>query len=117
MPTTITAQNGAQIKQSTTISVSNCPVLIVGHRVIGHKLVLRVRTFAAGRIGVKGESLRTVYQRLGKAATTTLKASLSRGGLRALRRDRRLRVHVRVGFVPKQKGALGSVAFANIKFR
>jgi hypothetical protein len=117
MPTAITAQNGAQVKQSTKISVSGCPVLIVGHRVSGHKLVLRIRTFAAGRISVKGKSLHTIYRRLGKAATTTLKAPLSRGGLRALRRHRRLRVHVRVGFVPKQKGAPGSVAFANVAFR
>jgi len=121
MPTTITAQNGAQIKQSTRISVSNCPVLIVGHRTTGHELVLRVRTFAPGRISVKGKNLRAVYRRLGKAATTTLEVPLSRGGLRALRRHPRrhprLRVHVRVGFVPKQRGAPGSVASANIKFR
>ena len=31
MPTAITAQSGAQIKQSTRISVTGCPVRIVSH--------------------------------------------------------------------------------------
>jgi hypothetical protein len=114
MPTTITAQNGAQLKQSTTISVTNCPVLILSHRVVGDRLILKVRTFAAGRVSVKGNDLRTVYRRLGRASTTTLKIPLSRGGLRALARRRRLRVRVRVGFAPKQRGAPSSTASVGV---
>jgi hypothetical protein len=117
MPTTITAQSGAQIKQSTRVSVSNCGVRIVSHRVVGHKLVLRIKAFAAGRISVKGKNLRTVFKRLGKAATTTVKVPLARGGLRALHGRRRLKLHVRVGFVPRLKGESNSAASTTARFR
>ena len=121
MPTTITGQNGAVIKQSTRISVSGCPVEIVSHRIVGHRLVLKVKTFAAGRISVKGKNLKTVSLRLGKATTTTLKIPLSRGGLRALdearRKHRRLKVRVRVGFAPRQKGEPSSTASVTVTFR
>jgi hypothetical protein len=121
MPTTITGQNGAVIKQSTRISVSGCPVEIVSHRIVGHKLVLKVKTFAAGRISVKGKNLKTVSRRLGKATTTTLKIPLSRGGLKALdkarQKHRRLKVRVRVGFAPKQKGESVSAASVGVTFR
>ena len=121
MPTTITGQNGAVVKQSTRISVSRCPVEIVSHRVVAHKLILKIKTFAAGRISVKGRNLKTVSRRLGKASTVTLKIPLSRGGLKALRKTRhkhhRLKVRVRVGFVPKQKGESSSAASATVKFK
>ena len=46
VPTTIAAQSGAQLAQKTKLSVTSCPVQIVSHKVVGHKLVLRVKTFA-----------------------------------------------------------------------
>jgi hypothetical protein len=117
MPTTITAQSGRQIKQNTTISATNCPVMIVSHRVAGHELILRVRTFAAGRISVKGDNLRTTFRRVGKASTTTLRIPIFHGGLRSLRRHRRLKISVRVGFVPRQRGAPSSTASAGVTVR
>jgi hypothetical protein len=117
MPTVITAQNGAQIKQNTRISVSSCPVRIVSHRVVGHTLVLKVQAFAAGRIGVKGKGLRTVSKRLGKASTVTIKVTLSKGGLGTLHRRHRLKLRVKVGFVAKQKGAPSSSASVAVTLR
>jgi hypothetical protein len=117
MPTVITAQSGAQIKQNTRISVSSCPVRIVSHRVVGHTLVLKVQSFAAGRISVKGSGLRTVYKRLAKASTVTIKIPLSRGGLRMLRRHHRLKLRVKVDFVPKQRGESASSAAVTVRFR
>ena len=117
MPTTIVAQSGATIKQSTKISVSGCPVRIVSHKVVGHQLVLRVRTFAAGRVSVKGRSLRTTFKRVAKATTITIRTRLSRKGLSALARHRALKVRVRVGFMPKQKGGARSAASATVRFR
>ncbi|HEY3959646.1 MAG TPA: hypothetical protein VGL68_03950 [Solirubrobacteraceae bacterium] len=117
MPTVITAQNGAQIKQNTRISVSSCPVRIVSHRVRGHVLILTVRSFAAGRISVKGSDLHVVYKRLAKASTVTIKIPLSRGGLRTLHRRHRLKLRVRVGFVPKTRGESKSSAAVTVRFR
>jgi hypothetical protein len=117
MPTVITAQNGAQIKQNTRISVSSCPVRIVRHRVVGHTLVLKVQSFAAGRVSVKGKGLHTMYKRLAKASTVTIKIPLSRAGLRTLRRHRRLKLRVKVGFVPKSRGESASSAGVTVRFR
>ncbi len=117
MPTVITAQSGAQIKQNTRISVSSCPVRIVRHRVAGHTLVLKVQSFAAGRVSVKGKGLHTIYKRLAKASTVTIKIPLARAGLRTLHRHRRLKLRVKVGFVPKSKGESTSSAAVTVRFR
>ncbi|HYM45618.1 MAG TPA: hypothetical protein VES65_05590 [Solirubrobacteraceae bacterium] len=117
MPTTITAQSGAQIRQNTRIAVSGCPVMILGRRVVGHALVLEVKAFAAGRISARGKNLRTIFRRLGKASTITLKVGLSRAGLEALRRHRRLKLRVRVGFVPELRSESSSAASATVVFR
>jgi hypothetical protein len=119
MPTTITAQNGAVIKQSTRISVSGCGVRIVSRRVRDHRVILRVQVPSAGRVSAGGRDLSTVRRRVRKAGTITLSVHLSRGGLRALanarRHHRSLKVRVRVGFVPT-KGR-HSTAFATVRFR
>ena len=57
MPTTITGQNGKQVKQNTKIAVTGCGVRIVGHKVVGNTAFLTVKTFAAGRIS--GKAART----------------------------------------------------------
>jgi hypothetical protein len=115
MPTTITAQNGKQVKQNTKLAVTGCGVRIVGHKVVGHTAYLTVQTFAAGRISGKGANLTTTFRRLTKTTNAaTLKVPLSRSGQS---RHRPLRVRVRVGFVPKQRGASSSAAFVTVTFR
>jgi hypothetical protein len=114
MPTTITGQNGFQVKQNTKMKVKGCGVMIVGRKVIGNTAYITVRTFEAGRISGSGSNLATVYRYLGKAEkTATLKVPLSRRGQS---RGRPLRVRLRVGFVPKHRGA-HSAAYATVTFR
>ena len=121
MPTTITGQNGAVVKQSTRISVSGCSMRILSHRVVGHKLILEVRTLGGGRITVKGKGLRSASRRVSKSSTVTFKLPLTRGGLKALskahRSRRKLQISVRATFVPKQKGASNSAAAATVTFK
>jgi hypothetical protein len=121
MPTTITAQSGAQVKQSTRISVSGCGVRILSHRVVGHRLIIKVRTLGAGLITLKGKGLYSASRRVSKSATVTFKVPLTGGGLKALhkahRKHRKLKINVRVAFVPKQKGQSGSAAFATVRFK
>ncbi len=120
MPTTITAQSGAVIKQATPIAVAGCTggkgrtrIRILSKRIVGHRLVLRVQTFAAGRVSVKNGDLRTTFRKLAKAGKFTIKAPLSRNGLEA-QSARRLRFRFRVGFVPTSKAESISVAYASI---
>lgn len=115
MPTTITGQNGTVVKQNTNIAVANCGVRIVGHKAVGNTLFLTVQTFAPGRVSVKGSGLGTVFRRFGRAQQrATLKVSLSGAG-----RSRRkpFSVRVRVGFLPRAKGAPSSAAFVTARFR
>ena len=114
MPTTITAQNGKVTKQNTIISVSNCGVHIVGHKVVGNTAYLTVRTYAAGRISGSGKGVSTITRSLGAATkAATLKVPLSRTG-RGKRKP--LKVKLRVGFVPKKKSAHSS-ASVTVTFR
>jgi hypothetical protein len=121
IPTTITAQSGAQVKQNTRISVSGCSVRILSHRVVKHKLIIKVRTLGAGLIKLKGTGLPTVSRRVNKSATVTFKLPLTHGGQKALsrahRRHRKLKVSVHVAFTPKQKGQFGSAASAAVMFK
>ncbi len=114
MPTTIVSQNGIMFKQNTTIRVNNCPVRIVGHKTVGNVVYMTIQTYSAGRISGSGSDLSTVYRHLGQAhKTVTLTVPLSRAGQR---RGRPLRVKVRVGFVPKKKGAPSSIAYQTVVF-
>ncbi len=114
MPTVITGQNGKQIKQNTLISPTGCGVQIVGHKVVGNTAYLTIKTFAAGRISGGGPGLSTARRTLGSASkATTLKVPLSSSG-RSRRRP--FKVKIRVGFVPKKRGA-HSTATVTVSFR
>jgi hypothetical protein len=118
MPTTITPQNGGTpIKQSTRIAVSGCGVRILSHRVVRHKLILKVRTLGAGSLAVKGKGLHGASRRVSKSATVTFKIPLSRAGSKTLRKHRRLKVLVRVRFTPKQRGGFASAVSTTVKFK
>jgi hypothetical protein len=115
MPTTIAGQNGATVKQNTTIKVKNCPVRVVGRKTIGNTAYLTVQTYSPGRISGKGANVATVFRKLSKAQkTATLKVPLSQAGRR---KGRPLSARIRVGFVPKKKGTPTSVAYATVVFR
>ena len=114
MPTTITGQSGATVKQNTTIKVNNCPVRIVGHKIVGNTAYITVQTYSAGRISGSGGNLATVYRHLkGAEKTASLHVPLSRAGQS---KGRPLRAKVRVGFFPKKKGAPTSAAFVTVTF-
>ncbi|HEV3070644.1 MAG TPA: hypothetical protein VGY76_04365 [Solirubrobacteraceae bacterium] len=123
MPTVITAQSGAQIKQSTRIAVLGCKtnarlrLRILSHRIVGHTLILKVRTPAAGRVRAGGKYLRTVTRRARKATTVTLRVKLSHSGVKALRRHHRLRIRVRVSLQPSKRSTSAASAAAAVTFR
>lgn len=113
MPTTITGQNGKVTKLNPVIAVTGCRVKIVGHRVFRHVLYLTIQTFGAGRISASGNGLKFAWRNLSSASrTATLKVPLSNYGNR---RHKPMKVKVRVGFVPKQKGPR-SYAYVTVVF-
>jgi hypothetical protein len=117
MPTTITAQNGAQIKQATRITVGGCGVRILSRRVHGHTLILRLRTLVGGRTTITGKDLRSVAKTYATAKTFTVEIPLARSGLRSLHRHRHIQLTIHVTFVPKQRGLAKSSAATTVKFK
>jgi hypothetical protein len=114
MPTTMTGQNGTVVKQNTRIKVNGCGVRIVGHKVVGKTAYITVQTFAAGRISGKGSGLATRFRRFSRPQKkVTLKIPLSKRGRN---RHRPFKVKVRVGFLPKAKGAPSSSATVTVRF-
>jgi hypothetical protein len=118
MPTTVTAQSGSVLKLKTPIAVSGCRTRfrILSKRVAHNRLVLRVQTFAAGRVSVKSRYLRTTFRKFAKPGKFTIKVPLSHKGVNA-QRARRLRFKARVGFLPKARSEASSVAFARVGFK
>lgn len=119
MPTTLTAQSGAQIKQSTRISVSGCGVRILSHRVRRHRLILKVRTVGGGLLTVTGRGLRRASKRVSRSCTVTFRLPLTHAAASRLRRHRHrgLKVTVRVLFRPSGGAAGPSAASATVRFR
>ncbi len=117
MPTVITAQNGAQIRQSTKIAVAGCGVRVVRRRLAGHTLLLTVQTPSAGRVSASGRDLRGTSRSVRNASTVTLKLGLSHAGLRAIGRHGRLKLRVSVRFVPHQKGEAHSSASTTLSVK
>jgi hypothetical protein len=113
MPTTITGQNGVVVQKQTIISPSECGVQILKQKVKGNTAYVTVETYAAGRVSISGNGLSTTRKTFTAAKkTVTIKVPLSRS---ARRRRRPFKIEVRVGFVPKQRGAKVSSASQSVK--
>jgi hypothetical protein len=118
MPTTIVAQSGSKITQNTRISVTDCPVRIVGHRTSGTHATITVQAPAAGRISGSGSNLKFVTRHLKKAERATINVPLTRNGEGVLRKFHQLTTRVRVGFIPKANGGRPtSTAYVRVTFR
>lgn len=115
MPTIITAQNGAVIKQNTRIHVSGCGVQVLGHRVRGHKAVLKLQAFSAGKLTVGGRGLRVVHRNVRKPGRFTVTVALSPAGLRMLARHHPLAVTLNLRLAPHKGRAI--VTHAKLRFR
>jgi hypothetical protein len=117
MPTTITAQSGAVIKQNTRLSIGSCKIKLISKKVRGHKLIIRAQVFTAGRVSVTSPGLHTTYKKVGGPKIVTIKVPISNRGRRTLASGKQLHVKVRVGFSPLHKGEYRSAAFAKVTFR
>jgi hypothetical protein len=83
----------------TVVSVSRL------RAVTGSVARLRVKVPRAGRISVSGASLRTARRSVSKGATYTIRVRLSAKARRALEHNSKLKVRVRIAFVPRTGGS------------
>ena len=91
MPTTITAQSGAQVKQKHEDLRDQLPRADSQSPVVGHKLIIKVRTLGGGAHQAEGQGSEgaALQGASAKSQPSTFKVPLTRGGLKALRKARR----------------------------
>jgi hypothetical protein len=108
IPTTLTAQNGAVIKQSTAIAITGCApaIMVRSHRVSGRTATLVLQVPSAGKLIASGTGLTTAKKSVTKATSVTLKVSLTSKERTFLARHphRKVKLRVKLRFTPK-KGA------------
>ncbi len=101
MPTTITAQNGAQRVQQTKIAVTGCPkakpsVKVTNARLLGMNLLVTIKTTAAGAVTLSGRGLKTTTRSNVKAGISRIHVPLSDALKRLQGSHERLRVRARL---------------------
>jgi hypothetical protein len=114
MPTTLTAQNGAVIKQNTRIAVTGC-LKVLSHRVRGHRVTLTIKAAVAGRLRVGGGKLASVGVRVRKAGRVTVTVPLSAAGVRALKAHKPLNVSVAVRLTVSKSTSYSTSAKARFR--
>jgi hypothetical protein len=75
-------------------------VEITRHSVKGSTITLSIKAPGKGRISVSGSGLGTVTKSVANVGSYTLKASLTARGKKLLKKRRKLKLKVRVGFTP-----------------
>jgi hypothetical protein len=100
MPTTLTAQNGAVLQQSTRIAVTGCkPALrVLRHSVSGASATVTVGVPLAGRLSASGAVIAPVRRRVAGPGEVTVELALTQAERRflATHPGRRARVRVRL---------------------
>jgi hypothetical protein len=118
MPTAFVAQNGAEIKQSTPISVTGCKlsIEIVRHSVKGATVTIAANVPSAGKLVASGASLSRVAKSTGKAGTLSfsLKLSASERALLKSHPGRKLKVTVKLLFTPAHGQKLSAGVSVNV---
>ncbi len=102
MPTAITGQNGAVVKQSTKIAVTGCKpakptVKVTKTKITGNTVVVTVKTSVKGRVRISGRYLKTTVKQGLNAGTHKIQVAFTSAGKAAQSRHRK--TSVRAGLV------------------
>jgi hypothetical protein len=97
MPTEITGQNGALLKQTTHIKVTGCgpTVKIAKVRVRGNALLVTINMSSAGNVSISGRGLRTTKKHLA-AGTHQIRVRLTKLGTSLHRHHKKTSVKVKL---------------------
>ena len=111
----LTPAAGGVLAVNTTAGASTGKVQITKHSVKGSTVTLSVKAPAEGAISVSGSGLQTVKRSVLKAASYTLKLTLTKAGKASLRKDHRLKVKIKVAFNPTSGEASSEVITVTVK--
>lgn len=105
MPTTFVAQNGAEIKQDTTILAGGCKpsLTVLRHRVGKDAVSVTVKAPAAGTLTASGTGLSRASVKVAGAGAATMRLALNARdrSLLAHHRGRKLKLTVKLSFAAK----------------
>jgi hypothetical protein len=109
MPTSITAQNGAVLTQSTLVEPEGCPnkITILSHRVKKRTLTLKVAVPAAGKLTATGKHLTKATKTAGGRGIVTLTLKATGHG--------KVNTKVKLTFVPPKGKHLTATLSARFK--
>jgi hypothetical protein len=110
MPTEFVAQNGAEVKQSTSIAVTGCKpaIEVIKRSVEGKTATIVAGVPAAGRLVASGAGLTRAVAKAGAAGSLTVRLTLTESEQRFLsrHRGRELRSSIGLRFTPKHGATL-----------
>ena len=110
MPTAFVGQNGAEIHESTPISVEGCKpaIAVVKHSVKGATATVEVSVPAAGRLVATGRGLSKGTGKTGKAGDVRVKVTLTKVEQAFLKKhpSRKLRAKIDLRFTPRKGSRL-----------
>jgi hypothetical protein len=103
MPTTITAQNGTVLKQSTPIAITGCKtaIRVASHKVSGSTATVLVGVPGAGKLVASGSGVGTVSKSAPGAKSVTVSLALSSNARATVRSKGKVKVKVRLVFAPR----------------
>lgn len=96
MPTSITGQNGAVVKQPTPIAVTGCPAAVKITKTVAKakSVLVTVDTTVNGTVTLTGAGVKTTTRRNLKAGSTVILVPLTTAGRAMRSRHRRLQLRV-----------------------
>jgi hypothetical protein len=96
MPTEISGQNGAVIRDTTTIAATGCPpsLSIAKSQIKGNSVLVLVKLGEAGTVKISGNGLKTTIRKAMKAGIHTITVPLTAAGRAAERHKLKLKIKV-----------------------
>ena len=77
-PTTLIAQNGTTLAQKTKVAVSDCPLLLLSHKLRRGHLKLRLWAPKAGRVSITMPGAKVIHTRVRGEGDFTVTAPVPR---------------------------------------
>jgi ribosomal protein L11 len=112
MPTDFVAQNGAELKQDTQMSVTGCKpaITVKSHKVKGKTATITVSVPSAGKLVATGSGLSKGSGKSSKAGTVTVKLHLTKAETDRLskHRGRKLKAKIKLTFTPTKGSKLAT---------
>ena len=110
LPTAFVGQNGAEIHESTPLSVTGCKpaITVVRHSVKGKTATIAVSVPSAGKLLATGSGLSRASGKASEAGTVTVKLTLTKGeaAFLAKHHGRKLRARINLRFTPTKGSKL-----------